>query len=138
MKGFDPQRTLDLEPVDFGLRLMFYRGIAEDIDSNEYLIGYCDFQDGFGQSFPGVKYALRHNLDDEYSLYHHFFKDYIYWFLNLRKEAKAKILLSASQLSELKPWRKIRIKNQNYLYKSHKYVLKKYEIKEYEFVLYSC
>jgi len=117
-------------------RLLFYRGIFKDSNDMDYPLGSSDVYDFSWIKISDANLALR--WDGQYGLYENFWKDYIYWFLNIAKFVKFTKQLSPIELRNIDFSKKYRVNDQNYLLKEIRVTLTNKEIKVAEIDAYTC
>lgn len=115
------------------LRLLFYRGIVtaggDILDPNDQVATYPlaspDVYKAKGQigparygrdKIPSANQALK--WDGQYGLYETHYKDYIYWYSNIRKSATDQYLLSLEEILAIQFWKKYQAGNQSVLIRS--------------------
>ena len=104
------------EAIEYPLRLLFYRGLVDSENpSYDYPLGSHDVYDYNGNKISDANLALR--WDGQYGIYENFWKNYLYWYLNIRKEIKLRINWAISDLANIKFYKKYRINRTDYLIK---------------------
>lgn len=109
---------------EFAFRLLFYRGMQPDHNSNDYPLGSITRLNSLGDSVGAIE--LRWAGD--YGLVETFLKEYLYWYVYRRRRAYANIQFSISQIAHLEFWKKIRIQEKYYFLDVIKLKVSKYRV----------
>ena len=104
------------DAVDFGLRLLFYKGIKQGEDHIDYPFGSID-NTGYWGDLGSFGTHLSLKWEGEYGLYQQYWSRWAYWWLNYRKEVKRQIYWDVSHLLNFKWWKKYRIGGDEFLIK---------------------
>ena len=101
---------------DKTLRLLFYRGIQPDLNDYHYPMASSDIYNSKNQKITDANYSL--GLYGENGRYEQFFKKYIYWLLNIRRDYKLYKYLTPKEFKSIDFSEKHRINGFNHLLKS--------------------
>jgi hypothetical protein len=126
--------TGEMHENEFSLRLLFFRGMFQDSDGNDYPLGSYDVWDHSGSKISTANLALK--WDGPYGLYENLWKDYLHWYINVRRLVKFEKILTSSDLKNIKFYRKYRIQGVNYLIKEINVTITDREIKQAKIDLY--
>lgn len=118
----------------FTPRLLFYRGMYDNSSSVEYPLGSSDVYDYDGNII--ANYSLSWN--GKYGLYENFWKNYLYWYLNIKQKVETNIILSIEDIVNLKFYKKHRIKNVNYFIDSIQVNISNNKISTAKITLFKC
>ena len=99
---------------DFAPRLLFYRGM-QNASTADYPLGSCDVYDYSGSKIPDANLALK--WDGIYGLYENFWKEWLHWYMNIRKAVKYNKYLTAEDLHQFDFSKKYMIDGVKYLIK---------------------
>ncbi len=113
MQGNDPSFYQGMKGREVGLRLMFYRGLVQDGNGNNYPLGSEDCVDANGDAIPGASKSLRY--DGDAGLYVNCWKSFLEWKTNINKLAKVNVDFTATDLANRDFSKKYRIDGKNYL-----------------------
>ncbi len=119
---------------EFLPRLMFYRGMHLDSDEDNYPLGTNDIYDYFGSIIGSLSLLW----EGDYGLLENFWKEYIYWYFNIKKEVEFTKILTAKDISILDFSAKHRINRINYFINEINVTLTNNEIKPAELIMYKC
>ena len=95
------------------VRLLFYRGMFEDLAGDEYPLGTSSIYEYSAAKIATANLDL--NANGEYGRHEKLFKKHDYWLKNIKREAKSDTKWTASHIKNLKWYRKQRIDGNNYL-----------------------
>lgn len=122
----------DFKDNDFSPRLLFYRGMYLDGNGNNYPLGTYDVYDYLKNKRGDL--ALR--WDGDYGLYENLWKEYLHWYIYVRRLVKFEKVMTPADLKNIKFYKKYRINGVNYLIKEINVTITDREIKPAKLDLY--
>lgn len=109
-------------------RLLFYRGIDQNSEGEDYPLGTNHIYNYQGNKISTANLSLR--SDTEYGRYEKLFKKWFYYKQNIFRNAIADINWDIHRLKNLRMYRKLRYKDNNFLINSIDVNIEKYKIRQ--------
>lgn len=111
-KGIDPALRSLMGENDFGLRLLFYRGWQPDSFGNPYPMGSADVYNLNGK----IEEANRSLYwDGEFGLYEKAWKEWLWWWINIRREVTFRKVMDINDLIKINFSKKYKVNGVAYL-----------------------
>lgn len=139
--GNNANKPLGDKYNEFGLRLIFFRGIRLTTLGDDYPCGSSTNESAPGAITATANYSLMWMPEPPYEskgLYYNFWEKYLYWYVNIRKEVSSECVFSVYQLRNLDFSKKYRVNGFNYLINDIDVVIRTNKIEPAKVNLLKC